>query len=98
MSFHLYILLRHVSLFPCLRHISLFHCLFVTFRHGLGGSIYIGTPQKKDYFLSAETPSAARAWVSTLHHPIFFFPVSASDHPTSEKTRLGFFTDSNSVE
>uniref|UniRef100_A0A165YW31 PH domain-containing protein n=1 Tax=Daucus carota subsp. sativus TaxID=79200 RepID=A0A165YW31_DAUCS len=26
----------------------------------------IGTPQKKDYFLSAETPGAARAWVSTL--------------------------------
>jgi hypothetical protein len=28
---------------------------------------YIGTPQKKDYFLCAETPGAARAWVSTLH-------------------------------
>ncbi|XP_020256245.1 switch-associated protein 70 isoform X2 [Asparagus officinalis] len=27
---------------------------------------YIGTPQKKDYFLCAETPGAARAWVSTL--------------------------------
>ncbi|KAK6919775.1 hypothetical protein RJ641_015679 [Dillenia turbinata] len=27
----------------------------------------IGTPQKKDYFLCAETPGAARAWVSTLH-------------------------------
>ncbi|RLM87260.1 hypothetical protein C2845_PM04G02000 [Panicum miliaceum] len=27
----------------------------------------IGTPQKKEYFLCAETPSAARAWVSTLH-------------------------------
>jgi hypothetical protein len=26
----------------------------------------IGTPQKKEYFLCAETPSAARAWVSTL--------------------------------
>ncbi|RVW82256.1 hypothetical protein CK203_041729 [Vitis vinifera] len=24
-------------------------------------------PQKKDYFLCAETPGAARAWVSTLH-------------------------------
>ncbi|KAJ8419907.1 hypothetical protein Cgig2_004246 [Carnegiea gigantea] len=29
--------------------------------------IYIGTPQKKDYFLCAETPGAAKAWVSTLH-------------------------------
>ncbi|XVF71222.1 hypothetical protein PTKIN_Ptkin12aG0018700 [Pterospermum kingtungense] len=28
---------------------------------------YIGTPQKKDYFLCAQTPGAARAWVSTLH-------------------------------
>ncbi|KAK1326320.1 hypothetical protein QJS10_CPA01g00778 [Acorus calamus] len=27
----------------------------------------IGTPQKKEYFLCAETPGAARAWVSTLH-------------------------------
>ncbi|RLN43196.1 PH domain containing protein [Panicum miliaceum] len=27
----------------------------------------IGTPQKKDYFLCAETPGAAKAWVSTLH-------------------------------
>ncbi|KAG6417023.1 hypothetical protein SASPL_124464 [Salvia splendens] len=27
----------------------------------------IGTPQKKDYFLCAETPAATRAWVSTLH-------------------------------
>ncbi|CAH9060751.1 unnamed protein product [Cuscuta europaea] len=39
--------------------------------HGLpkydGCCIYIGTPQKKDYFLCAETPAAARAWVSTLH-------------------------------
>lgn len=39
--------------------------------HGLpkydGCCIYIGTPQKKDYFLCAETPGAARAWVSTLH-------------------------------
>ncbi|KAF6150254.1 hypothetical protein GIB67_017154 [Kingdonia uniflora] len=26
----------------------------------------IGTPQKKEYFLCAETPGAARAWVSTL--------------------------------
>ncbi|KAL0710495.1 hypothetical protein Bca4012_017473 [Brassica carinata] len=25
------------------------------------------TPQKKDYFLCAETPGAARAWVTTLH-------------------------------
>ncbi|XP_071693157.1 uncharacterized protein [Rutidosis leptorrhynchoides] len=29
--------------------------------------IYIATPQKKEYFLCAETPGAARAWVSTLH-------------------------------
>ncbi|KAA0062948.1 hypothetical protein IC582_016777 [Cucumis melo] len=39
--------------------------------HGLpkydGCCIYIGTPQKQDYFLCAETPGAARAWVSTLH-------------------------------
>ncbi|XP_006437128.2 differentially expressed in FDCP 6 homolog isoform X1 [Citrus clementina] len=39
--------------------------------HGLpkydGCCFYIGTPQKKDYFLCAETPGAARAWVSTLH-------------------------------
>ncbi|XP_077253377.1 uncharacterized protein LOC143892552 isoform X2 [Tasmannia lanceolata] len=39
--------------------------------HGLpkyeGCCIYIGTPQKKEYFLCAETPGAARAWVSTLH-------------------------------
>ncbi|XP_021724574.1 switch-associated protein 70-like isoform X1 [Chenopodium quinoa] len=39
--------------------------------HGLpkydGCCIYIGTPQKKDYFLCAETPGAAKAWVSTLH-------------------------------
>nr|GMC79013.1 switch-associated protein 70 [Ipomoea batatas] len=38
--------------------------------HGLpkydGCCFYIGTPQKKDYFLCAETPAAARAWVSTL--------------------------------
>ncbi|KDO36182.1 hypothetical protein CISIN_1g043050mg, partial [Citrus sinensis] len=32
-----------------------------------GCCFYIGTPQKKDYFLCAETPGAARAWVSTLH-------------------------------
>ncbi|XP_044966034.1 uncharacterized protein LOC123426292 isoform X2 [Hordeum vulgare subsp. vulgare] len=32
-----------------------------------GCCVYIGTPQKKEYFLCAETPSAARAWVSTLH-------------------------------
>uniref|UniRef100_A0A5B7BQL6 Putative switch-associated protein 70 n=1 Tax=Davidia involucrata TaxID=16924 RepID=A0A5B7BQL6_DAVIN len=39
--------------------------------HGLpkydGCCLYVGTPQKKDYFLCAETPGAARAWVSTLH-------------------------------
>ncbi|KAB2068846.1 hypothetical protein ERO13_A08G051500v2 [Gossypium hirsutum] len=39
--------------------------------HGLpkyeGCCFYIGTPQKNDYFLCAETPGAARAWVSTLH-------------------------------
>ncbi|KAM7265179.1 hypothetical protein ACFE04_002862 [Oxalis oulophora] len=29
-------------------------------------SIDIGTPQRKDYFLCAETPGAARAWVQTL--------------------------------
>ncbi|XP_004303891.1 PREDICTED: switch-associated protein 70 isoform X2 [Fragaria vesca subsp. vesca] len=38
--------------------------------HGMpkydGCCFYIGTPQKKDYFLCAETPGAARAWVSTL--------------------------------
>lgn len=38
--------------------------------HGLpkydGCCFYIGTPQKKDYFLCAETPGAARAWVSSL--------------------------------
>ncbi|KAG8387147.1 hypothetical protein BUALT_Bualt03G0223000 [Buddleja alternifolia] len=32
-----------------------------------GCCFYIGTPQKKDYFLCAETPAAAKAWVSTLH-------------------------------
>jgi hypothetical protein len=26
----------------------------------------IGTPARKEYFLCAETPGAARAWVSTL--------------------------------
>ncbi|XP_008806690.1 switch-associated protein 70-like [Phoenix dactylifera] len=39
--------------------------------HGLpkydGCCFYIVTPQKKEYFLCAETPGAARAWVSTLH-------------------------------
>ncbi|PKU77842.1 differentially expressed in FDCP 6 homolog [Dendrobium catenatum] len=39
--------------------------------HGLpkydGCCFYIGTPQKKEYFLCAETPGAARAWVSTLN-------------------------------
>ncbi|XP_068654898.1 uncharacterized protein [Aristolochia californica] len=38
--------------------------------HGLpkydGCCFYIGTPQKKEYFLCAETPGAAGAWVSTL--------------------------------
>ncbi|KAI3713987.1 hypothetical protein L1987_72576 [Smallanthus sonchifolius] len=29
--------------------------------------IYIATPQKKECFLCAETPGAARAWVATLH-------------------------------
>ncbi|KAF8047228.1 hypothetical protein N665_3138s0001 [Sinapis alba] len=32
-----------------------------------GCCIYVSTPQKKDYFLCAETPGAARAWVTTLH-------------------------------
>ncbi|XP_078437750.1 pleckstrin homology (PH) domain-containing protein [Wolffia australiana] len=31
-----------------------------------GCCFYIGTPQKKEYFLCAETPAAANAWVSTL--------------------------------
>ncbi|XP_062105714.1 uncharacterized protein LOC133817262 isoform X2 [Humulus lupulus] len=31
-----------------------------------GCCIFIGTPLKKDYFLCAETPGAARAWVATL--------------------------------
>ncbi|KAG6536736.1 switch-associated protein 70-like isoform X1 [Zingiber officinale] len=39
--------------------------------HGLpkydGCCFYIGTPQKKEYFFCAETPGAAKAWVSTLH-------------------------------
>lgn len=39
--------------------------------HGLpkyeGCCFYIGTPQKKENFFCAETPGAARAWVSTLH-------------------------------
>ncbi|KAJ4800017.1 PH domain containing protein [Rhynchospora pubera] len=38
--------------------------------HGLpkynGCCFYIGTPAKKEYFLCAETPGAARAWVDTL--------------------------------
>ncbi|GLT37545.1 hypothetical protein SLA2020_118560 [Shorea laevis] len=38
--------------------------------HGLpkydGWCFYIGTPQKKDYFLCAKTPGVARAWVSTF--------------------------------
>ncbi|XVE72335.1 hypothetical protein DITRI_Ditri11bG0031500 [Diplodiscus trichospermus] len=32
-----------------------------------GCCFFIGTPQKQDYFLCAQTPGAARAWVSTLH-------------------------------
>ncbi|KAG6533610.1 hypothetical protein ZIOFF_007485 [Zingiber officinale] len=35
--------------------------------HGLPKYDDIATPQKKDYFLCAETPGAAKAWVSTLH-------------------------------
>ncbi|CAL9135460.1 unnamed protein product [Musa textilis] len=39
--------------------------------HGLqkydGCCFYIGTPQKKEYFLCADTPGAAKAWVATLH-------------------------------
>ncbi|GAQ81128.1 hypothetical protein KFL_000710330 [Klebsormidium nitens] len=31
-----------------------------------GCCLYIGTPRKKDYFLAAETPAAARAWVTAL--------------------------------
>ncbi|CAM6128059.1 unnamed protein product [Calypogeia fissa] len=31
-----------------------------------GCCFYVGTPQKKEYFLCAETPTIARAWVSTL--------------------------------
>ncbi|KAI3437515.1 uncharacterized protein J3R85_005281 [Psidium guajava] len=38
--------------------------------HGLpkydGCCFYIGTPSRRDYFFCAETPGAARAWVSTL--------------------------------
>lgn len=38
--------------------------------HGLqkydGCCFYIGTPQKKEYFLCSETPGAAKAWVATL--------------------------------
>ncbi|KAL3715212.1 hypothetical protein ACJRO7_007016 [Eucalyptus globulus] len=38
--------------------------------HGLprydGCCFYIGTPSRRDYFFCAETPNAARAWVSTL--------------------------------
>ncbi|KAL5716203.1 hypothetical protein ACHQM5_017927 [Ranunculus cassubicifolius] len=38
--------------------------------HGMpkyeGCCFYVGTPQKKEYYLCAETPGAARAWVSTL--------------------------------
>ncbi|BBN05913.1 hypothetical protein MPTK1_3g16960 [Marchantia polymorpha subsp. ruderalis] len=38
--------------------------------HGLrkydGCCFYIGSPQKKEYYLCAETPTIARAWVSTL--------------------------------
>jgi hypothetical protein len=32
----------------------------------LNYNLDIGTPQRKDYFLCAETPGAARAWVATL--------------------------------
>ncbi|KMZ73936.1 PH domain containing protein [Zostera marina] len=32
-----------------------------------GCCFYIGNPLKKEYFLCAETPNAARAWVSTLN-------------------------------
>ncbi|XP_030466800.1 uncharacterized protein LOC115685820 isoform X2 [Syzygium oleosum] len=31
-----------------------------------GCCFYIGTPSRRDYFFCAETPGAARAWVSTL--------------------------------
>lgn len=55
----------------------LFHyaMIFVTFQalgcifNGVGfltNSLDIGTLQKKEYFLCAETPGAAKAWVSTL--------------------------------
>lgn len=37
----------------------------------------ISTPQKKDYFLCAETPGAAKAWVTTLQYvldlSLFFY-------------------------
>ncbi|ONM27737.1 Pleckstrin homology (PH) domain-containing protein [Zea mays] len=42
-------------------------CLHLVRLHSLTSVLDIGTPQKKEYFLCAETPSAARAWVSTLH-------------------------------
>ncbi|KAG6783957.1 hypothetical protein POTOM_009639 [Populus tomentosa] len=39
----------------------------VNFHCTLNFNLDIGTPQKNDYFLCAETPGAARAWVATLH-------------------------------
>uniref|UniRef100_A0A6N2NM26 PH domain-containing protein n=1 Tax=Salix viminalis TaxID=40686 RepID=A0A6N2NM26_SALVM len=39
----------------------------VNFNCMLNYNLDIGTPQRKDYFLCAETPGAARAWVATLH-------------------------------
>ncbi|XP_042420107.1 uncharacterized protein LOC122008444 isoform X2 [Zingiber officinale] len=39
--------------------------------HGLpkydGCCFYVGTPKKKEYFFCAESPGAAKGWVSTLH-------------------------------
>ncbi|XP_066350844.1 uncharacterized protein [Miscanthus floridulus] len=57
---------RGVILFDSISTVTLSPMNF----HGLakydGCCFYIGTPQKKEYFLCAETPSAVRAWVSTL--------------------------------
>ncbi|KAF9682843.1 hypothetical protein SADUNF_Sadunf05G0150300 [Salix dunnii] len=39
----------------------------VNFNCMLNYNLDIGTPQRKDYFLCAETPGAAKAWVATLH-------------------------------
>lgn len=47
-------------------HLLLLWARFILFC-SLTSLLDIGTPQKKEYFLCAETPSAARAWVSTLH-------------------------------